>query len=394
MAREQERIRIENEKKARECIHSLPVYAASSVGNSDADFQSKIDLPAFILEEVMSKNLTTPMFFRLSAPNSHAVYHVSVLDFTANQYAVVSSQVLQMFQLQDGESITIEYCQPPAATFVRLKTESVELMLLAEPVRKALLEQTLRHHMLLSEGDHITLSYGRRSYSVVVDSLQPEPSCRSIDVDLPVDLIGPSPSNESAAAALPLSDFGDMLPSESFGGSTAASIPAQPSLVRSSSTLVIPQLNLSDCLVCTFNSEPAYFYFRVPSDVPHDSQLQLKLTASSSLATGQNVVLRVRELNQSSESQASSIAVIASQLPAVLHFDWMAVATSAPALIALPVQALTASTFVLSLSNSSPDCSVDVELTLQVQEPAQETSSSNSVKCSLWCHFSSLFITF
>ncbi|KAI6660925.1 Ubiquitin fusion degradation protein 1-like [Oopsacas minuta] len=167
--------------------YSMAMY---QIENNQYESGGKIVLPASVLERLTRMNIEYPMLFKLTHCESQRYTHCGVIEFSAQEgRAYVPHWMMNMLQMNEGNSISLEYVSLVPCTYAKFQPITNEFLDLTNP--KSLLERTLRSFACLTLGDVITIHYIGNEFQLRVLELKPKDEVTIIECDMEVDFAAP-----------------------------------------------------------------------------------------------------------------------------------------------------------------------------------------------------------
>ncbi len=180
-------------------IEHYRAFKAEIFGREDIELSNNVILPSSALKIFDMKSLChskNPILFRISNLQRIIYTHCGVLDFTAeNDKCYLPSNMFDQLCLEEGQYVTIRPAILKPGTFIKIKPHKSEMLTIPYP--KAFLEYNLRNYFCLTEGDTISLKFGRNIYKIDIIQCKPSKAIRTLNTDIEVDFSPPKDYEES-----------------------------------------------------------------------------------------------------------------------------------------------------------------------------------------------------
>ena len=101
---------------------------------------------------------------------------------------------MQHLGLPEGGDVTIESVTLPKGTFVKIQPHETAFIDLPNP--RAVLENSLRNYLCLTQGDSIVVEFAKKRYTIDIIETRPGPAIMTLQTDLQVDFAPPKDYRE------------------------------------------------------------------------------------------------------------------------------------------------------------------------------------------------------
>ena len=174
-------------------------YPASIMGREDIELSNSIILPSDALQKLSfmpnfgdSKN---PILFRILNIDLNIYTHCGVVEFTAEKgTCYIPSNMFDRLCLEEGQKVNIRAIPLKSGTFIKLQPHKTEFI--NNPSPKAILEYNLRNYFCVTEGDTISVKFGKKVYKIDVVQCKPDKAIRTLNTDIEVDFCPPKDYKE------------------------------------------------------------------------------------------------------------------------------------------------------------------------------------------------------
>jgi len=183
------------------------VRATLAVGVSEFEASASVQLPGYVLDELVGTDVPTPYTFELRSPRTGRATHVGVLDFSRLVDAVVPERVLTALGVQRDELLELLAVTLPAGTGVTLRPATplaAAFMAESRPAAETLLTAAFARYAVASVGDRVAIFARGTVYEMLVTGVEPPHAggVRTRDVDLELNLDVTSPKRRRHAEAI------------------------------------------------------------------------------------------------------------------------------------------------------------------------------------------------
>ena len=180
-------------------IEVYKAYPARMVYRDDIELSNSIILPASALGVLSSmKNFNdskNPILFRILNIELNISTHCGVAEFTAEEGACyLPSNMFERLCLTEGQQVNIRNFALKLGTFIKLQPHKTEFI--DNPNPKTILEYNLRNYFCVTEGDTISVKFGKKIYNIDVIECKPDKAIRTLNTDIEVDFCPPKDYKE------------------------------------------------------------------------------------------------------------------------------------------------------------------------------------------------------
>lgn len=131
----------------------------------------------------MTVDDNSPYMFKLTNPQQGKSTHCGVLEFIAPEgHIYLPYWMMENLLLQEGDSIHLEKCTLPTATYAKFQPLDKKFTEICNP--KAVLENVLRNFSALTQGDTIAIFYNDHEYNLLIKELRPANAVNIVECDL------------------------------------------------------------------------------------------------------------------------------------------------------------------------------------------------------------------
>eukprot|EP00922_Rhytidocystis_sp_ex-Travisia-forbesii_P051994 GHVS01077174.1.p1 GENE.GHVS01077174.1~~GHVS01077174.1.p1 ORF type:complete len:327 (+),score=28.59 GHVS01077174.1:235-1215(+) len=170
-------------------------YPVSFVGKDVMEKGNKILLPQSALHQLARMNITWPMLFEMTNPNTGRMTHSGVLEFVAEEgTCYMPYWMMQNLLLKEGDIVQVVNTSLPKGQYVKLQPVTKDFLEVSNP--RAVLENAFRNYATLTVGDNVVIQYLDKSYEIEVVELKPSPAVSIIETDIQVDFQAPKDYTE------------------------------------------------------------------------------------------------------------------------------------------------------------------------------------------------------
>jgi ubiquitin fusion degradation protein 1 len=169
------------------------------MGRDDIDLSNSIILPQTALQKLSSmKNFgdsKNPILFRILNIELNIFTHCGVAEFTAEEgTCYIPYNMFEKLCLIEGQIVNIRNIELKAGTFIKLKPHLTEFI--NNPNPKTILEYNLRNYFCVTEGDTISVKFGKKIYKIDIIQCKPSKAIRTLNCDIVVDFEAPKDYKE------------------------------------------------------------------------------------------------------------------------------------------------------------------------------------------------------
>ena len=180
-------------------IEIYKAFPCSVMGRDDIDLSNSIILPQTALQKLSSmKNFgdsKNPILFRILNIELNIFTHCGVAEFTAEEgTCYIPYNMFEKLCLIEGQTVNIRNIELKAGTFIKLKPHLTEFI--NNPNPKTILEYNLRNYFCVTEGDTISVKFGKKIYKIDIIQCKPSKAIRTLNCDIVVDFEAPKDYKE------------------------------------------------------------------------------------------------------------------------------------------------------------------------------------------------------
>jgi len=180
-------------------IEIYKAFPCSVMGRDDIDLSNSIILPQTALQKLSSmKNFgdsKNPILFRILNIELNIFTHCGVAEFTAEEgTCYIPYNMFEKLCLIEGQTVNIRNIELKAGTFIKLKPHLTEFI--NNPNPKTILEYNLRNYFCVTEGDTISVKFGKKIYKIDIIQCKPNKAIRTLNCDIIVDFEAPKDYKE------------------------------------------------------------------------------------------------------------------------------------------------------------------------------------------------------
>ena len=180
-------------------IEIYKAFPCSVMGRDDIDLSNSIILPQTALQKLSSmKNFgdsKNPILFRILNIELNIFTHCGVAEFTAEEgTCYIPYNMFEKLCLIEGQIVNIRNIELKAGTFIKLKPHLTEFI--NNPNPKTILEYNLRNYFCVTEGDTISVKFGKKIYKIDIIQCKPSKAIRTLNCDIVVDFEAPKDYKE------------------------------------------------------------------------------------------------------------------------------------------------------------------------------------------------------
>ena len=169
------------------------------MGRDDIDLSNSIILPQSALNKLSSMrnfgDSKNPILFRILNIELNILTHCGVAEFTAEEgTCYIPSNMFERLCLIEGQTVNIRNIDLNPGTFIKLQPHLTEFI--NNPNPKTILEYNLRNYFCVTEGDTISVKFGKKIYKIDIIQCQPNKAIRTLNCDIVVDFDPPKDYKE------------------------------------------------------------------------------------------------------------------------------------------------------------------------------------------------------
>jgi len=181
-------------------IEIYKAFPASSMGREDIELTNSIILPQSALGKLSSiRNFgdsKNPILFRILNLELNIYTHCGVVEFTADEgTCYIPSNMFERLCLLEGQTINVRNVDLKPGSFIKLQPHLTEFI--NNPNPKTILEYNLRNYFCVTEGDTISVKFGKKIYKIDIVQCKPSRAIRTLNCDIEVDFDPPKDYKES-----------------------------------------------------------------------------------------------------------------------------------------------------------------------------------------------------
>ena len=180
-------------------IEIYKAFPCSVMGREDIDLSNSIILPQTALQKLSSMrnfgDSKNPILFRILNIELNIFTHCGVAEFTAEEgTCYIPYNMFEKLCLIEGQTVNIRNIELKAGTFIKLKPHLTEFI--NNPNPKTILEYNLRNYFCVTEGDTISVKFGKKIYKIDIIQCKPNKAIRTLNCDIVVDFEAPKDYKE------------------------------------------------------------------------------------------------------------------------------------------------------------------------------------------------------
>ena len=180
-------------------IEIYRAFPATIMGRDDIDLSNSIILPQSALNKLSSMrnfgDSKNPILFRILNIELNILTHCGVAEFTAEEgTCYIPSNMFERLCLIEGQTVNIRNIDLNPGTFIKLQPHLTEFI--NNPNPKTILEYNLRNYFCVTEGDTISVKFGKKIYKIDIIQCQPNKAIRTLNCDIVVDFDPPKDYKE------------------------------------------------------------------------------------------------------------------------------------------------------------------------------------------------------
>jgi len=170
--------------------HQYQAFPVCFIGKDELEKGNKIVLPSSALDHLARLNISYPMLFKATNPNSSRTTHCGVQEFVAEEgTCYLPYWMMNNMCIKEGDLVRITNTSLPKGTYVKLQPVSSDFLSIHNP--RAVLENTLRNFATLTVGDCIIINYNSNKYEIDIVECKPANAISIIEADVNVDFAEP-----------------------------------------------------------------------------------------------------------------------------------------------------------------------------------------------------------
>ena len=180
-------------------IEVYKAFPAKMVYREDIELSNSIILPQSALNVLSGmKNFSdsrNPILFRILNIELNISTHCGVAEFTAEEgTCYLPSNMFDKLCLMEGQQVNVRNAVLKPGTFIKLQPHKTEFI--ENPNPKTILEYNLRNYFCVTEGDTISVKFGKKIYQIDVVQCKPDKAIRTLNTDIVVDFCPPKDYKE------------------------------------------------------------------------------------------------------------------------------------------------------------------------------------------------------
>ena len=180
-------------------IEVYKAFPASILGREDINLSNSIILPPSALHQLSNiKNFGStkdPVLFKILNIDLNMYTHCGVKEFTAEEgNCYLPLNMFDKLCLTEGQKVNVRALTLKAGTFIKLQPHKTEFTEITNP--KVVLEYNLKDYFCVTEGDTISIKFGKKIYQIDVIQCKPEKQIRTLNCNLEVDFAPPKDYKE------------------------------------------------------------------------------------------------------------------------------------------------------------------------------------------------------
>lgn len=169
---------------------NVHVFPLSIQNRQDLENGDKILLPPSFLEELINREISYPMMFKLENPHNKKSIYCGVTEFSAEAgTALIPTWMMTQMALGDGDQMNIYNVTLQKGSYVLIRPHTYKFTLLPDP--KGILEKALISYASLTRGTTIQISHDQVIYKFDIRDVKPARAVCIIETDLNVDFDEP-----------------------------------------------------------------------------------------------------------------------------------------------------------------------------------------------------------
>lgn len=179
-------------------IEVYQAFPAKLIIKDEIEFSNSIILPNSALSILSSTNCFNSkdrIFFRILNIELNIHTHCTVADFTAEEgKCYLPEHIFDQLALEKGQKVNIRMVKLELGYYIKLQPHKNEFNEL--PNRGIVAEFNLTHYFCVTEGDTISVKFGKKIYKIDVIECKPDKAIRTLNCDIEVDFAPPKDYKE------------------------------------------------------------------------------------------------------------------------------------------------------------------------------------------------------
>lgn len=180
-------------------IEVYNAFPAIVMGKEEINLSNSIILPPSALKKLSQmKNFgdsKNPVLFRILNIELNIATHCGVMEFTAEEgTCYLPSNMFERLCLAEGQKVNIRSTPLSAGTFIKIQPHKTEFI--NNPNPKTILEYNLRNYFCVTEGDTISVKFGKKIYDIDIIECKPNKAIKTLNCDIIVDFAPPKDYKE------------------------------------------------------------------------------------------------------------------------------------------------------------------------------------------------------
>ena len=180
-------------------IEIYKAFPASIMGRDDIELSNSIILPQSALSKLsVMRNFgdsRNPILFRILNIELNIYTHCGVVEFTAEEgTCYMPSNMFERLCLMEGQDINVRNVTLKEGSFIKLQPHKTEFI--NNPNPKTVLEYNLRNYFCVTEGDTISVKFGKNIYKIDIVQCKPSKAIKTLNCDIEVDFDPPKDYKE------------------------------------------------------------------------------------------------------------------------------------------------------------------------------------------------------
>ena len=180
-------------------IEVYKAFPASIMGRDDIELSNSIILPQSALSKLsVMRNFgdsRNPILFRILNIELNIYTHCGVVEFTAEEgTCYMPSNMFERLCLMEGQDINVRNVTLKEGSFIKLQPHKTEFI--NNPNPKTVLEYNLRNYFCVTEGDTISVKFGKNIYKIDIVQCKPSKAIKTLNCDIEVDFDPPKDYKE------------------------------------------------------------------------------------------------------------------------------------------------------------------------------------------------------
>ena len=191
----QRRVQLENKI----FIDVYKAYPATKIDRDDINLSNSIILPPSALDQLSTKGIfdeiKRAITFRILNIELNISTHCGVLEFTAEEgVCYIPSHMFEKLSLLEGQRVQIRNTVLKSGTYIKMQPHLTEFLNNANP--KTIIEFNLRNYICVTEGDTISVKWGKKIYKLDIVKCAPEKAINTIGWRYLIDIAPPKDCKE------------------------------------------------------------------------------------------------------------------------------------------------------------------------------------------------------